>query len=130
MSLLYTCGPDFVPVPESDVLRWSEWMMKDEHRRVAKTAVMECEVSTVFLGVKTCSNRMDEGGVDWMFETMVFGPDAVIAHLSELTDDDVSIFAKAFGGADFQRRYRTVEDARAGHAEIVALVRRALAERN
>lgn len=128
-GLLYTCGPDFEPVPEPDVLKWGAWF-ETADRHLSKTEVMECTVSTVFLGVRTCSNVLNVDGLDWMYETMVIGPENLLKHLTDLSPEDDSIFAKFLGSTDFQRRYRTAAGAGVGHEEIVALVRRALTARN
>lgn len=123
--------PDWQPVSEPDALKWALWFRMAD-RRVAYDEVAECRVSTVFLGLKTCSPRSADPGLDYMFETMVFGPDEVIAQLVVATTDDVtSVFTKFFGGTpDFQRRYRTAAEARAGHAQTVRFVRRVLLSRN
>jgi hypothetical protein len=64
------------PVPEPDVLRWSQWFeAAGELRRVAQTQIGNARVSTVFLGI-------DHGWAAWggrqevvplLFETMIFG---------------------------------------------------------
>jgi hypothetical protein len=71
--------------------------------RVAFTDLVRCTVSTVFLGV---NHNMTGEGDPVLFETMVFG------------NDDM-------GGGDM-RRYRTWEEAEAGHAEMVAHTRQTM----
>lgn len=68
----------------------------DASRRVAKTAVGDAEVSTVFLGL----DHSFAGSTPILFETMVLGGE----HDGE------------------QWRYATWAEAEAGHARIVAIV--------
>lgn len=88
------------PVPISDALQWAKWFNKTERRIVAKTEIDPgVEVSTVFLGLDhnyaMMSDPMKYKPVLW--ETMVFG-----------------------GVMDqFQCRYNSLENAKAGHAEVV-----------
>lgn len=115
-----------------DVLEWARWF-ETANRQVERTEIGEVFVSTVFLGVCHCSPQLDgETTYDNLFETMVFGPPDLIAYLSKAhVGDCTSIFSKFFGGGrDIQLRYRTVTEARAGHAEMVRYVQQSLAERN
>lgn len=82
-------------VIENDLLKWAEWFQKTE-RQVSLTWVIDIRISTVFLG-------LDHGYGDkqcW-FETMIFG-------------------GKHSG---YQKRYTTWEEAEAGHAVAVKLVK-------
>lgn len=56
---------DGVPVPETDPLKWSRWMV-GERSAVAHTRIGDTTVSTIFLGTPH---------VGGMYETMVFPPD-------------------------------------------------------
>jgi hypothetical protein len=100
----YVVKPGGVIVAESDLLRWAEWYEKaagvpfeEGGQRVARDKLPGgVEVSTVFLGT---DHRFFGNGPPLLFETMIFGG----PH------------------DDFQARYATVEEARAGHAEAVEL---------
>ena len=61
------------PVMEPDIVKWAQWFEKAD-RRVARTQVGKCEVSTVFLGT---DNNFSGHGPPLLFETMVF-PEAQI----------------------------------------------------
>ncbi len=100
-------------------------------RTIGKTEVGEATVSTVFLGIPHVSNRLDQEGKDFLFETMVFAPDSVMDLLKESRANQFpSIAGLCLGVFEVQRRYRTVEEARQGHEEMVNLVREILAEVN
>ena len=90
---------DRQPVLEPDLTTWARWFEKAD-RHVAQTTVGNSRVSTVFL----ChDHRFSGDGPPILFETMVFsGP----------LDDE-------------QERYCTWEDAKKGHAAMVARVRQA-----
>ena len=80
-----------------DLMTWGEWMQSGE-RHVAKETVGESDVSTVFLGL---DHDFTGEGPPIVFETMVFG-----------------------GALDQeQARYETWEQAEAGHAAMVELVK-------
>jgi hypothetical protein len=87
------------PVPIEDIDHWSWWCFgpgAPSRRRVAEEAVGEVWVSTVFTGAATGIRSPPD-----LFETMVFG-----------------------GALDqMQWRYATWEEAEAGHAQVVLLVR-------
>lgn len=90
-----------LPVQTDDIKLWAEFM-KSPARRVGWDVVgegpREIKVSTVFLGIDH-SYGSDGGPILW--ETMIFG-----------------------GKHDnYQRRYRTLEDAKAGHLKAVALAK-------
>jgi hypothetical protein len=110
-------------IPVEDILEWVAWYA-DADRTIGKTQIGELTVSTVFLAMSHRSNNFTEEGDDYLFETMVFGPDELLQKLhAESPEVDTSIFAKLFGMTDIQRRYRTAEEARLGHAAIVGAVR-------
>lgn len=83
-----------------DVLTWARWYEKAD-RSIARTEVADCEVSTVFLGL---DHNYHEAGPPQWFETMVFG--------GPLDQE--------------QARYETMEQAKAGHQEMVSRVTDAL----
>ncbi len=80
-----------------DVAAWDEWF-RTADRRVAETWIDDVRISTVFLGV---DHNFFPGHDPALFETMVFA------------DEE-----------DFRmERYFIWEEAEAGHAEMVALIR-------
>lgn len=83
------------PVDVGDIDKLVEWFDADPSRRhLGDTRVGDARVSTVFLGINT---NHPFPGPPVLWETMVFG-----------------------GPLDqYQRRYSTVADARAGHATAV-----------
>lgn len=88
---------------DRDLRGWGMWMeMRDGGRIVKQTRVRKLLVSTVFLGLDHSFFRNSDSPVLW--ETMVFGDE----------------------GGDwehFQRRYRSLDAAKAGHREAVDEVR-------
>jgi hypothetical protein len=110
-------------IPVEDFLEWSIWFA-EANRTIGRTQIGELTVSTVFLGLSHVSNNFADERGEYLFETMVFGPDELLQKLlAETPEVDASIFAKVFGMTDIQRRYRTAEEARQGHAVIVGAVR-------
>ncbi len=89
-----------VPVPIDNILQWGQWMEDPNNKRVALTEINQLRVSTVFLGV---DSQFTEGQ-PVLFETMVFK--------GEQLDWE-------YDGA----RYRTWEEAKAGHEAIVELIK-------
>jgi hypothetical protein len=88
------------PVLEPNLMKWSAWYEANrDKRRVARDKVGEYEVSTVFL---TFDHGWD-GGPPVLWETMIFGGKY---------DDWIN---------EYQVRYTSLADAKAGHAEAVAL---------
>lgn len=85
------------PVECPDVLKWARWFEEIKNRRVAEDYLSAyVKVSTVFLGIDHNFTRI---GAPLLFETMVFG-----------------------GPHDgFQERYRTWDEAQAGHKAAVEL---------
>lgn len=93
---------DGVPILEPDVIQWARWFDKaGKERIVAQEYVGEDWVSTVFLGL---DHNFDPGPhAPILYETMIFtdGPHA-----------------------DEQWRYKTLDEAKAGHGKVVADLRR------
>lgn len=86
-------------VVPATIEEWGAFLKDPERGRVAKTAVGDRWISTVFLGMD--HSFSDDPEPLW-FETMVF----------------------THGKAGYQRRYTTWEQAEAGHREVVGLVER------
>lgn len=61
---------DREPVAVTDLYEWGKWFETND-RVVAKTAVSDLTVSTVFLGL---DHRHTSLGRPLLFETMIFGP--------------------------------------------------------
>lgn len=85
-------------VPTESMSEWHKCFRNSKKRIVDKTQVGEIFVSTVFLGIDHGYGLNSEGLV---FETMVFGPD--VPHMTT--------------------RYRTWDEAEAGHKKIVEEVK-------
>lgn len=86
-------GHNAVP---TDLMTWARWFETAE-RHVAQDYIGEARVSTVFLGL----DHSFGSGPPLLFETMIFGG----PH------------------NDYQERYSTWEEAEAGHAKALALVK-------
>ena len=86
-----------VPVPCDDVLSWGKEYEKQD-RRVARDKVGDTSISTVFLGI---DHNCTEKGPPELFETMIFGGEH----------------------DDYQKRYATWEEAEAGHAKALKMVK-------
>lgn len=84
-------------IEESDVKKWAKFFETDE-RLLARSRVLDCEVSTVFLGL----DHSFRGKKPIVFETMVFG-------------------GKLDGE---QERYATYKEASIGHSEMVLRVKK------
>jgi hypothetical protein len=134
MSLLfYMLDEKKNVVATEDVHEWARYMGDNEtNRHVARTDVGKLHVSTVFLAIEHCSNSIhDNSGGNYLFETMVFGPDKDIEELSKiLGENHQSIFSKLFGGQDVQVRYKTWQEAEEGHKKMAKAVERLVASRN
>jgi hypothetical protein len=113
-----------------DVREWALWLETTD-RTIGRDVIDGVEVSTAIVGCTMVGNALGDQTEDYYFETMLFGTDDVIEYLNRnQAEDCTSIFNKVFGGWSYQRRYRTLGEARGGHAETVAYVRRMMAARN
>jgi hypothetical protein len=129
-NTLYMLDADGEPVETDDLLEWCRWF-ETADRSVGDTHLGPLRVSTAFLGVPHCDNSLTGDGFDFLWETMVFGPTKVVECVEQQSGGDHrSLFAKILGTPDFQRRYRTRQEAEAGHEKVVELVRSALAASN
>ena len=88
-----------VPVPTDNLLQWGQWMKDPNNKQVASTEIDELRVTTIFLGV---DNQLNEGQ-PFLFETLVFKGEQL--------------------DWEYGARYRTWEEAKAGHDAIVELVK-------
>ena len=96
------------PVPIHDIQAWAEWF-ETADRVVAQTPLPDGGmVSTVFLGL---DHNYGDLGPPILFESMVFGP-----------EHETTLFGKPFTTRDSSRqeRYRTWDEAEAGHRAILA----------
>lgn len=97
VSAYYILDADGNPVPEPDLKKWGEWY-SNSRKPLVQTQVGESWVSTVFLGT---DHRFGGRGPPILWETLVFdGP-----------------------CKDEGDRYTSREEALAGHAKYVAMVR-------
>jgi hypothetical protein len=95
------------PVQVADVVEWGRWFGSVD-RQVAFTDLGFCTVSTVFLGL---DHRHFGDGPPLLFETMVFANKGAGEGFPDELDGRMN-------------RYSTWDEAEAGHAEMVAEVRR------
>jgi hypothetical protein len=101
MNHRYILDNEGNPVPEPDIYKWAGWHADIGNRRVAYTTLDDGSyVSTVFLG--TDHNFMQDGP-PVLWETMTFN-----------VPNDLG---------EFQERYTSEADARAGHLRIVKMLR-------
>lgn len=99
MSLFYILK-DKVPVPVKDVLEWAPWFEEHKNRLVKQETVpANIWVSTLFLGLDQGHDPKNP----ILFETMAFKNGKPVY--------------------DLTRRYRTWDEAIAGHEEIVLKIR-------
>jgi hypothetical protein len=96
------------PAPCEDLLEWARWYEERDNRRVALDEVNGVRVSTVFLGLDHGWGR----GAPVLWETMSFPRE-------DTPPDD-----PRWKWSDYQERYTSAADARAGHARVVEAVRR------
>jgi len=83
------------PVPEPDIIKWSEWMgSHDAERLVKQEKVGKLKISTVFHGMDMTNTLV--GRPVQLWETVVFGTKPLRT-----------------------RRWRSRADAERGHAEVV-----------
>jgi hypothetical protein len=95
-TYLYRLNPEGEPVPEPDLIAWARWL-ETSHRQIALDTIAGVLVSTVFLGL----DHAFGGATPILWETMIFGGEH----------------------HEYQERYTSREDAIAGHAKAVALVK-------
>ena len=113
-----------------DSSKYYQWFDKAE-RHVARDNIGGLDISTVFLGIAHPNNKIidEENDMDYLFETMLFGEDELIQKVIDASgEDNSSLLAKMFGldKPEFQVRYKTVDEARKGHAKLVELVKATL----
>jgi hypothetical protein len=89
---------DKVPVPELDMMVWSQWMGENDTRVKISQVNESIEVSTVFLGI---AHGFENSKIPILFESMVFSDD---------NHDNYCV------------RYATWDDAEKGHDNIVNLL--------
>lgn len=87
----YILDDDGNPVPEPDLFKWGTWLQTHDRHVAEDVLPGGVRVSTVFLGL---DQAFLWGGRPLLWETMTFGPDNILG----------------------QERYRTREEAVAGHA--------------
>ena len=101
-------------VPIHDLMQWARWFetaKRSDLTRISRDEVGGFLVSTIFLG-------LDHGFVPWdgpapiLFETMVF------------TTTKLDATDSSSGHCEMMDRYCTIEQAEAGHAAIVASLKR------
>lgn len=106
----YKLNPDGTTEP-CTIEEWSQWMAGEGgDKHIAETFTHSCRVSTVFLGINHAFGR----GAPVLFETMVFENQP---RLRRSADGWEMGFSSLYG-----IRYRTVDEARAGHAKVVQLL--------
>lgn len=112
----YVLLPDH-SIQAVDLMTWAVWFEEIDNRRVLEDQVAEFWISTVFLGL---DHSFGITGPPILFETMVFDR----AHT-------VSLFGRERSAAvdRYTCRYATWDEAVAGHADAVAMVRSFVADR-
>lgn len=101
MRDFYILADQHRPISEPDLMEWAKWMAEHEaEHTLALTEIGDVRISTIFLGVACWPTELHpDSPILW--ETMVFGG---------LHDRDVV-------------RYASHDEAIAGHAAVVAMVR-------
>ena len=107
MPIGYILNEDESISPSYDFNEWGRFFQDHKRRVIGRTTVGDKTVSTVFLAT---DHNFSFEGPPILFETMIFR-EAAGAGIDKREWDD------------FQVRYRTIEEARAGHAETVELLR-------
>jgi len=92
---MYVLDESGNPVSEDDFMIWSNWH-KDSDNTVARDAVYDVIISTIFLGLDYSHGH----GMPQLYETMIFGGE----------NDGIQV------------RYATRENALKGHAEAVKII--------
>lgn len=121
MTDKYILTDDHQVVPEPDLLTWAKWLGEAE-RSVGKEMVGPYCVSTVFLGLDQDFIGMIFGhrtnAHPLIFETMIF---------DESREESSPFFSRTFHPSfNFQRRYRSWDEAAAGHEYAVKIATRML----
>lgn len=65
----YILNSDKIPVKELNLMKWAQWF-ETADRTVSKTWILDCEVSTVFLGIDHNFGCDSHEPILW--ETMIF----------------------------------------------------------
>jgi hypothetical protein len=116
----YILTEDHRVVPEPDLLTWARWF-EEADRHVGQEFVGPYWVSTIFLGLDHYFPAMFSGvahNSPLIFETMVFD------HSREESSPWFS--RKHHPSFNFQRRYRSWDEAKAGHEYAVKIAGRML----
>lgn len=120
MSDRYILTEDHRVVPEPDLLTWARWL-EEADRFVGLDMIGPYRVSTVFLGLDHDFVRHLLPGMarpPLIFETMTF---------DHSREESSPWFSRKFHPSfNFQRRYRTWDEAVAGHAYAVKISERML----
>jgi hypothetical protein len=129
---IYVLDEDKSPVPTTDIKKFAELINNIEARRVDLTELDRFRVSTVFLC--TDHNYTGEGG-PILFETMVFDREhgGAVSLNSLLNKEEPDIMPPAMKMMDIfmrslQARYRTWDEARNGHQQIVNVLSQLIAK--
>jgi hypothetical protein len=105
----YILDEDGQPVPCRDLMKWAMWYeTSGDERKVAETFTELLWISTVFLGT---DHNFFEDGPPILWETMIFDRHPHLSHLLGETRE-------VFHDHDCWR-WTSLEEAKAGHAEIV-----------
>lgn len=119
MNDKYILTEDHRVIPEPNLYAWAAWFETAE-RQVALEMVGPYRISTVFLGLDHDYGHFFSGPTrtPLIFETMIF---------DESREESSPWFSRKFHPSfNFQRRYRTWDEAVAGHAYAVKISGRML----
>jgi hypothetical protein len=117
MTDRYILTDDHRLVPEPDLLTWARWM-EESDRHVAQDLIGPYSVSTVFLGLDHDFLPMRGSLQPLIFETMLF---------DQSREERSPWFSCTFHPSfNFQRRYRSWGEAKAGHEYAVKIATRML----
>ena len=128
--IFYIADENWNVTGTDDMSKFSRWFEKAK-RHVALDNIGGLDISTVFLGIAHPNNKIidEEDTMNYLFETMLFGEDELIQKIINASgEDNSSLITKMFGldKPEFQVRYKTVDEARKGHAKLVELVKATL----